>query len=84
MVRNLFVLLNYLRQMHVKLPKKDPFKKQQKEPVIWSVIKLESKLQNFWKIHNKILQRQLQMSMIKKYLKKVMYLQKKDEKLLMN
>ena len=37
----------------------------------------------FHKIHNKIIQRQLQMSMIKKYLKKDIYLQKKDKKLLM-
>ena len=35
-------------------------------------------------IHNKIIQGQLQMSMIKKYLKKNMQLQKKDKKLLMN
>ena len=36
------------------------------------------------KIYNRIIQRQLQMSMIKKYLKKNMYLQKKDKKLMMN
>ena len=35
------------------------------------------------KIHNKIIQKQLQISMIKKYLKKDTYLQKKDKKLLM-
>ena len=35
------------------------------------------------KIHNKIIQRQLQMRMLRKYLKKDMYLQKKDKKLLM-
>ena len=42
--------------------------------VIWLLIKLLIKLQNFQKIHNKIIQKQLQMSMIKKYLKKDMYL----------
>ena len=40
---------------------------------------------NFKKVMNMLLyQTQLQMSMIKKYLKKVVYLQKKDKKLLMN
>ena len=33
------------------------------------------KIIRFQKIHNKIIQRQLEMSMIKKYLKKYMYLQ---------
>ena len=40
--------------------------------------------QKFQKIHNKMIQRQLQMRMIKKYLKKDIYLQKKENKLLMN
>ena len=42
------------------------------------------KLRGFQKIYNKIIQRELKMVMIKKYLKKDMYLKKKDEKLLMN
>ena len=37
-------------------------------------------LRKFKKIHNKIIQKKLQMSMIKEYLN---YLQKKDKKLLM-
>ena len=37
----------------------------------------------FQKIDNKIIQRQLHMRIIKKYLKKIMYLQKKGKKLLM-
>ena len=40
------------------------------------------KLRVFPKTHNKINQKQLQMRMIKKYLKKDIYLQMKDEKLL--
>ena len=32
----------------------------------------------FQKIHNKTIQKQLEMNMIKKYLKRDMYLQKKD------
>ena len=47
------------------------------------VIKLLIKLQNFQKIRNKAIHKRLQMSMIKKYLKKNMYLQKKGNKLLM-
>ena len=39
------------------------------ELVIWVVIKSLTKLQKYPKIHSKIIQRQLQMSMIKKYLK---------------
>ena len=42
------------------------------------------KLRGFQKIYNKIIQRELKMVMIKKYLKKDMYLKKKDKKLLMN
>ena len=34
----------------------------------------------FQKIHNKIIQRKLHMKMIKKYLKEVIYFQKKDKK----
>ena len=40
------------------------------------------KLQESEKLHNRVIQKQLQMSMIKKYLKKGIYLQKKDRKLL--
>ena len=36
-------------------------------------------LQNFQKIHNKIIQKQLQMRMLKKFLEKDTYLQKKDK-----
>ena len=37
-----------------------------------------AKLQKFQKVHNRIIQKHLQMSMIKKYLKKDIYLQKKE------
>ena len=40
------------------------------------------KIIKFLKIHNKIIQKQLQVRVIKKYLKKDIYLQKKDKKLL--
>ena len=46
-------------------------------------MKLLIELKIFQNIHNKIIQRQLQMSMIKKYLKKDIYLQNKSKKLLM-
>ena len=41
-------------------------------------------LQNFQKIHKKIIQKQLQVSRIRKHENKDMYLQKKSQKLLMN
>ena len=41
------------------------------------------KLRKLQKTHNNIIQRKLQMSIVKKYLKKDLYLQKKDRKLLM-
>ena len=72
-----------LQQMHLKLLKKEQFKKQQKQLVIWLVIKLLIKSRGFQKGRNKLIQKQLQMSMIKKYQKKDIYLQKKDKKLLM-
>ena len=40
------------------------------------------KIEKFQKIQSKIIKRQLQMRIIKKYLKKYIYLQKKDRKLL--
>ena len=67
-----------VQQMHVKL-QKESFKKQQKQPVIWFVIKFPGKLRKFQTIHNKIIQRQLQMSMIKKYLKEGIFPEKRQE-----
>ena len=42
----------------------------------------DDRITKIQKIHNKIIQKQLQMSMTKKYLKKDIYLQKKNKKLL--
>ena len=41
------------------------------------------KFRKLQKTHNNIIQRKLQMSIVKKYLKKDLYLQRKDRKLLM-
>ena len=62
------------RNDHAKTPATDALKtswkrvikRQRKQPVIWLATKLLINSQMFQKIHNKILQRQLQMSMIKK------------------
>ena len=54
----------------LKTTSKRVIQKQQKQLVNWLVIKLLKELQMFQKINNKIIQRQLQMNMIKKYLKK--------------
>ena len=69
--------------MHLKLSRKEQLKEQQKQVVIWL-----AKLQKPRELHHWIVQIQLQMkqkilSMIKKYLKKDIYLQKKGRKLLM-
>ena len=61
--------------MHLKLFQKDLFKKQQKQLVIWSVIKLLIKLQKFQKIHNK----EIRDRKTKEYI----YLQEEDRNLLM-
>ena len=63
--------------MHLKLSRKEQLKEQQKQVVIWL-----AKLQKHRELHHWIVQIQLQMkqkilSMIKKYLKKDIYLQKK-------
>ena len=79
---------------HAKQSATDAFKtaikraieEKRKQLVIWFVIKFLTKLQKFQKLYNKIIQLQLsmlQMSMIKKYLKKDIYLLKKGNKLLM-
>ena len=46
--------------------------------------KIANKILGAQKVHTKVIQKQLQMSMIKKYLEKDLYLQKNDKKLLMN
>ena len=67
-------------QMQFKLLQKESLKGQQKQPLIWLVIKFLTKPQMLQKINSNILLRKLQMSIIKKYLKKDMYLQKKGKK----
>ena len=58
--------------------------KQWEQLVILLVIKLLIELGKCQKLYHKIIQTQLQMNMIMKYLNKDMYLQKKERKLLMN
>ena len=50
--------------------------KQQKELGIWLIIQL----QGFQKIHDRIIEKQLQISIIKKYLKKMCIFKKKKKK----
>ena len=47
--------LEYARKMRLKLLQKEQFRKQQKQLVIWLVIKLLTGLQKFQKIHSKII-----------------------------
>ena len=72
-------MLSNLQQMHIKLLQKEQYLKQKKQ----LAVKLLIELQKSQKHHNGLIQKQLQMSMIKKYLKKDVSLQKKDGKLLM-
>ena len=78
------IILKKLQQMRLKLLQKEQFKKQQKQLVISLVIKMLIELQKFQDIHNKIIQKQLQMSAKKKYLKEGIYLKMKDKKFLIN
>ena len=50
MRQNVLIMLKNLNQMQLKLLQKESFKKQQKQPVISSVIKLLIKSQSFQKI----------------------------------
>ena len=56
--------------MLLKLLQKEQFKKQQNQLDIWLVTKLLIKNSKNQKIYNKIIQKQLQMTMMKKYLEK--------------
>ena len=71
---NFLIMLNSLPQMRFKLLQKEQFKKQQNQLAIRLAIKLLIELQNLQKNCNKIIQKQLQMIMIKKYQKKDIYL----------
>ena len=81
--KNFLITLNNLQQMHLKLLQKESFKKQQKQLVIWLVTKLLIELRKSQEVYHRIIQKKLQTNMIKKYLKKDIYLQKKSRKLLM-
>ena len=87
MVLTVKKLLDHAKQSEtdvIKTSEKEELKKQPKHVVICLVIKLLIKSQKLQKIKNKVIQRQLKMSMIKKYVMKDIDLQKKDKKLLMN
>ena len=68
--RNFLIMLNHLPQMHVKRLSIESFKKQQKQLLIWLVIKLLIELQKSQEVQHRIIHKQLQMNMMKKYLKK--------------
>ena len=67
--------------MHLKLSQKE--KKIAKATADLIVTKSLIRLQKSQNLHNRLIQKELEMSIIKKYLKKNTYLQKKDRKLLM-
>ena len=63
-VKNFLIMLKNLQQIHLKLHQKESLKKRQNNRI---------ELQKFQKIHNKIIQKQLQMITMRKYLKKGIY-----------
>ena len=69
----LLIGLQKFQKIHNKLITNEHDQKNQKNT---------KKSQKFQNIHSKIIQRQLQMRMIKKDIKKEIYIQKKDKKLL--
>ena len=60
----------------------DAFQTASKRAIQKTAETLLIELQGLQNTHNKIIQKHLQMSMIKKYIKKDIYLQKKERKLL--
>ena len=82
--KSVLITLKELRQMQLKLCKKKVIQKKAEATgdLIGNII--TNKITKFQKNHKKLFQRQLQVSMIKKYHKKYIYLKKKGKKLLMN
>ena len=79
-------LLNHAKQSAthgLKTTSKRVIQKQQKQLVIWLVIRLLTELLKSQEVHHRIIQKQLDMKMLRKYLKEEIYLHKKDRKLLM-
>ena len=70
--------------MCLKLFQKEKFKKQHFLPDATGNLIDNKASDKITQIHNKIIQRQSHMRIIKKYLKKNTYLQKEDKNLLMN
>ena len=68
--QKLLIMLKKYATDALKTSPKRLFKKQQKQLVILLGIKLLIELGNFQKIQNKVIQKKLQLSMIKKYLKR--------------
>ena len=69
-------MLNNLHQMNLNYFKKSNPKKAEATGDLISN-KIAKRITKIFKIYNKIIQRQLQINVIKKYLKKDIYLQKK-------
>ena len=82
--QNVLITLKELQQTQLKLCKKKVIQKKAEATgdLIGNII--TNKITKFEKNHKKLFQRQLQVSMIKKYHKKYIYLKKKGKKLLMN
>ena len=80
---NCLTMLIYLQQMHSKFLQKEQFKKEQKQLVIWLEIKSLVKIMKISRTSQENNLETVTNSMIKKCLKKDVYLQEKERKLLM-
>ena len=85
--QKLFDHANHLLQMHLKMLQKGQFEKLQKKKVFLLVIKLLMKLEKCRELQHIIIWKLVEMkqkvlNIIEKYLKKNIYLPKKDRKLL--
>ena len=83
-VKNFLIILNNIATDAFKIVSKRAIQKTAEATDDSIGNKILTKLRKFQKTHNKRIQKQLQMSMIKKYLKKDIHLLKNGKKLLMS
>ena len=76
---NVLIMLNNLQQMHIKLYQKRVIQKIVEPTGDLIVNKIAKRVKKVSKVHYRIIQKQLQMTLMKKYLKKHIYSRRKTE-----
>ena len=71
--QNILSMLNNLQHVHLKLIQTRVIQEKKKHLVFWLVIKLLIKVQEPQELYNKLIQKKVKMSMIKKERQKVIY-----------